>query len=298
MKREFRRGHEMIKPIAMTQTLSPEQIYNDLKMVFDDPNFFLQHRIYLGITAYSESQRLQDQLNGLIDSRIRHLVGALGEIPGMTVVPWPYMINRGRVSAATRQLAQVEDSLVDDSSQDVMASAAPETDPATSSSAAADEFEPLTAPVAPFDRRFADHFFIGLTIDRQQASERAEHTTTGGQQLNLGNEVAQWQAKHVDPKMRQGQAIAVQPIKSRSLPDWVFKDGVRPASKAKKSSATTTASGSVDNPTLPPPPEVLPPAPIVKQELKSESVDEQQPIKSEPSQEPDQPAVKRAKLEP
>jgi poly(A) polymerase len=100
--RELQRGGDIVDKIFLKQST-----WNDL---FKRHSFFTgDYKYYLSITASSQTKEAESVWSGLVESKVRHLVGALDRKPTIAVAhPFPNGFERVHIVSSEEELEAVK----------------------------------------------------------------------------------------------------------------------------------------------------------------------------------------------
>lgn len=208
---EFKRGLEICNVVkqAHTNTQPSDELSQSLQAqytkLFDHSDFFFLYKDYLDIEVSAHSDADLLVWFGWCESKLRQLVTKLNLINTMRIHPYPYNFRQ----------TTVEPQMVETT----------------------DENGTITqSTVTPC----IEHFFIGLEFDIKDDSKTANNTAAAAaagadaaqpaKAVDLSNSVSHFKFIVCDTftARKPGMNVDVKHLRSRQLPDFVFRDDARP----------------------------------------------------------------------
>ena len=229
---EFKRGLEIcntIKSLQSNDTTHSDELSNTIQshyiQLFEHSDFFFLYKDYLDIeiSSYSESDQLM--WFGWCESKLRQLITKLNLINSMRIHPYPYNYKQSNT-------------------QSIIVESTDENGTITQ--------QTVTPQI--------DHFFIGLEFDSKDDTKSTNNTTTASSTIrsesidstdkstkavDLSSSVSHFKFIVCDTftARKSGMNVDVKHLRTRQLPEFVFRDDKRPVywkGKKKSKSINTT----------------------------------------------------------
>ncbi|KAJ5088627.1 poly(A) polymerase Pap [Penicillium angulare] len=242
--RELQRGGDMVDKIFMKQ-LS----WNDL---FERHTFFTNaYKYYLSITASSRTKEAEGVWSGLVESKLRHLVGALDRKAVIAVAhPFPKGFERIHLTKSEDELAAVKSGSTKYQASGTTTEMTDETNDAAHQAAAQNGAENVTVP-EPAEKPAEENggqtvytttYYIGLEL-KPLEPDTPRHLDISTDSQIFKSTCTSWPGYQPDV-----MDLAVTHVRSFDLPDDVFQPGeTRPVKKKattkKAKSANAAAQG-------------------------------------------------------
>ncbi|RAH73098.1 polynucleotide adenylyltransferase [Aspergillus aculeatinus CBS 121060] len=243
--RELQRGGDIVDKIFMKQLN-----WNDL---FKRHTFFTQdYKYYLSITASSRTKEAESVWSGLVESKIRHLVGALDRKATIAVAhPFPKGFERVHKVSSEEEIEAVKTGSTKYQDREIKTETTDETKDAAHEAAAQNGAEnkeiPATEEKAAEDTRvmYTATYYIGLELKPLEPGASRSLDISSDAQL-FKSLCTTW------PGYQPGvMDVAITHVRNFDLPDDVFQPGekkpLRPKKKVIKKSDTSGHKRSIDS---------------------------------------------------
>ncbi|KAJ5642197.1 hypothetical protein N7490_006197 [Penicillium lividum] len=229
--RELQRGGDMVDKIFMKQLT-----WNDL---FTRHSFFTNaYKYYLSITASSRTKEAEGIWSGLVESKLRHLVGALDRKAVIAVAhPFPKGFERVHITKNEQEIEAVKNGSTKYQAKGTTTETTDETKDAAHQAAAESGAENVSVP-EPSEKlaektdgltMYTTTYYIGLELNQlEQGAPRSLDISTDSQIFK--STCTSWPG--YQPEVMD---LAVTHVRSFDLPDDLFEPGeTRPVRKTKK----------------------------------------------------------------
>ncbi|KAJ5523853.1 poly(A) polymerase Pap [Penicillium frequentans] len=229
--RELQRGGDMVDKIFMKQL--------SWKDLFTRHSFFTNaYKYYLSITASSRTKEAEAIWSGLVESKLRHLVGALDRKSVIAVAhPFPKGFERVHVTQNESEVEEVKNGSTKYQAKGTATETTDETKDAAHQAAAQTGAENVTVP-EPSEKpvqndgsptMYTTTYYIGLELNAlEQGAPRSLDISTDSQIFK--STCTSWPG--YQPEVMD---LAVTHVRSFDLPDDLFQPGeTRPVRKTKK----------------------------------------------------------------
>lgn len=218
MQEEFQRADQIMQHIfAGTKSWDA---------LFERHSFFTKdHKYYLTIVAASRTQEAHERFNGLVQSKVRHIVKGIddGQTGIDTARPYPKCFERVHRCTDEDQVFEV--------SQGSLKYMIPASEVPADGTALANGDAQIM---------YTASWYIGLTV-----------TTDGGKALDISYPVGQFRSFITDAEVFDDKTMSVKVVHTRNtaLPDDLFLPGeIRPKKPSKEKKKKDTKSGGVKRP--------------------------------------------------
>ncbi|KAJ6073674.1 uncharacterized protein N7446_001451 [Penicillium canescens] len=243
--RELQRGGDIVDKIFMKQ-LS----WNDL---FTRHTFFTNdYKYYISITASSRTKEAESAWSGLVESKLRHLVGALDRKPIIAVAhPFPKGFERIHTIANEQQMEAVKNGSTQYQAKGTKTEMTDETKDAVHQAAIQNTLENAevpepsesqTKPETDGHTVYTTTYYIGLELKPLEPGQSRELDISTDANIFKSN-CTSWTG--FQPEVME---LAVTHTRNFDLPDDVFEPGeVKPVRPKKKVIKRTEAAGQKRN---------------------------------------------------
>ncbi|KAJ5312075.1 hypothetical protein N7508_002905 [Penicillium antarcticum] len=243
--RELQRGGDMVDKIFMKQ-LS----WNDL---FTRHTFFTKdYKYYISITASSKTKEAESAWSGLVESKLRHLVGALDRKPIIAVAhPFPKGFERIHTIANEQQMEAVKNGSTQYQAKGTKTEMTDETKDAVHQAAIQNTLENAevpepnesqTKPEPDGHTVYTTTYYIGLELKPLEPGQSRELDISTDANIFKSN-CTSWTG--FQPEVME---LAVTHTRNFDLPDDVFEPGeVKPVRPKKKVVKRTETAGQKRN---------------------------------------------------
>lgn len=237
--RELQRGGDIVDRIFLKQLT-----WNDL---FARHSFFTRdYKYYLSITASSKTKEAHSMWSGLVESKLRHLVGALDRKATIGVAhPFPKGFERVHVVTEDQQADAVKSGSTQYQVQNMKTETLNETNPAVNSAAAQQETpQPEEKTDNGTRTLYTTTYYIGLEIKPLQPGASRSLDISAESQI-FKSTCTSW------PGYQPGvDDLTITHVRNFDLPDDVFEPGetrpTRPKRKVVKKAESAAQKRSID----------------------------------------------------
>lgn len=237
--RELQRGGDIVDRIFLKQLT-----WNDL---FARHSFFTRdYKYYLSITASSKTKEAHSMWSGLVESKLRHLVGALDRKATIGVAhPFPKGFERVHVVTEDQQADAVKSGSTQYQVQNMKTETLDETNPAVNSAAAQQETpQPEEKTDNGTRTLYTTTYYIGLEIKPLQPGASRSLDISAESQI-FKSTCTSW------PGYQPGvDDLTITHVRNFDLPDDVFEPGetrpTRPKRKVVKKAESAAQKRSID----------------------------------------------------